>query len=792
MKSLLIFTFLIVLTTPLFAQDFHQVVKGKIIDKESKSELPGATFILLNNIPPVGTTCDPYGNFRMKVPIGRHSFKASFIGYEDAIIPNVLVNTGKEIELIIEMREKFSTLEEIVVNGNIDKSIALNSMASISVRQLRSEDASRYAGGFYDPARMVSSFTGVAATEGDGSNQIVVRGNSPRGLLWRLEGIEIPNPNHFPDGQGDSGGAFCILSSNVLNSFDFYTSAFPAEYGNAYSGILDINLRKGNSDKREYSMLVGLVGTQASLEGPFSKGYQGSYLVSYRYSNFGLLNKAGLLGLAENHLPPLFHDLNFNLYFPTKKAGFFNVFGSGGQSWTGWEAYQDSIKWMSWDDRKDDREDHMMGIVGVKHNYHFNNNKTYTKTVVAFTHQSDSLSTTFLMDNFEPQNAFCSDFAYNSIRANFLVNHKISAKHSIRAGLIYSYLLSNMYSRRYNWDTQEQMVQIDKKNKTQLLQAYLQWKYRITEALELNTGLHSMYLGLNNDYSVEPRVGLKWKFAPKQSISGGLGLHTRAENTAVYFADVQNQQGKMGEFNRDLQFTKSLHNVLGYDWNISNEMRLKAEAYYQHIYDVPVVDTLNSTMSALNFSYGIPEVVLTNKGTARNYGLELTFEKFYSNNYYFLVTASLFDSKYMANNGNWYNTVYNNRYISNVLVGKDFKLGKYKQNIFGMNIKALVRGGFRYTPIDYEKSVIAGDEVYDWSQSFAKQFPIYHRFDLGINYQKNNPKWNWAISMNLYNMLNEQHTMNYELRHNEKTGEYTIDDVHGLGIVPNLNFQVQF
>ncbi|MBN2807811.1 MAG: TonB-dependent receptor [Prolixibacteraceae bacterium] len=792
MKTLFIFSLLITLTTSLFAQNLSQVVKGKIIDQESKTELIGATIMLLNNETLIGTSTNIDGVFKMNVPLGRQSFKVSYIDYEDVTIPNVLVSSGKEIELTIEMRESFSKINEVVVTANVDKTVSLNTMASISARQLRSEDASRYAGGFYDPARMVSGFAGVAATEGDGTNQIVVRGNSPRGLLWRLEGIEIPNPNHFPDGQGDSGGAFCILSSSVLSSFDFYSSAFPAEYGNAYSGIMDLNMRKGNSDKREYSLIVGLVGTQLSMEGPFKKGYDGSYLISYRYSNFGLLNRAGLLGLAENHLPPLFQDLNFNVYLPTKKAGLFKIFGSGGNSWTGWEAYQDSSKWFSWDDRKDDLENHLMGVLGLKHTYNFKDNKTYIRTVVALTHQSDSLSTTFLMDGYEPLNAYNSHFAYDAFRANMLVNHKFNSRNSVRAGVIFNQLYSNMYSRKYNWSTEQQEVQIDQSNHTYLAQAYLQWKYRITEKMELNTGLHAMYFGLNNDYSIEPRLGWKWNFAKNQSISAGFGMHTRTENIPAYFADVINDNGEIGEFNRNLSFTKSLHNVIGYDWSINKDLRLKLEAYYQHIYNVPVVDTLNSTMSALNFAYGIPDVVLTNKGTGRNYGMEFTLEKFYSNNYYFLFTTSLFDSKYLANDGNWYNTVYNNQYLTNFLIGKDFKVGKEKQNILGVNLKALVRGGFRYTPIDFEKSIAAGDEVYDWSRSFAEQFPLYNRFDFGMNYQQNLKKWNWSVALNILNVLNQQNIAQYYLKHNDKTNEYSIAGISGLGLVPNLNFKIEF
>lgn len=792
MKTQIITLILLAIPYLIFAQDLMQTIKGKIIDQESRTELIGASIILLNNETLIGTTTDIDGNFKFLVPLGRQSFKVSYMGYEDAIIPNILVNSGKEIDLTIQLREHFSKIDEIVVNANQDKSIALNTMASISVRQLRSEDASRYAGGFYDPARMVSGFAGVAATEGDGTNQIVIRGNSPRGLLWRLEGIEIPNPSHFPDGQGDSGGAFCILTSDILNSFDFYSSAFPAEYGNAYSGIMDINLRKGNSDKREYSLIVGLVGTQFSMEGPLKKGYIGSYLISYRYSNFGLLNKAGLLGLADNHLPPLFQDLNFNIYLPTKNGGLFKIFGSGGNSWTGWEAYPDSSRWDSWDDRKDDLENHLMGVLGLKHTYNFKNNKTYIKTVVALTHQSDSLSTTYLMDNLQPQNSYNSDFSYSALRTNLLLNHKINSRNSLRAGLIYNKLFSKMYERHYDWTNEKHNILIDKTNTTNLLQAYIQWKFRITETMELNTGLHSMYFSLNNDYSIEPRLGWKWNFTENQSLSAGIGLHTRTENITAYFAEVKNEKGELGEFNRDLTFTKSLHNVIGYDWSINKNLRLKLEAYYQHIYDVPVVDTLNSTMSALNFSYGIPDIILTNKGIGRNYGLEFTLEKFYSNNYYFLLTTSVFESKYLANDGNWYNTVYNNNHLTNFLVGKDFKVGKEKQNILGINIKALIRGGFRYTPIDFEKSVESKTEIYDWNRSFASQFPLYNRFDFGMNYQQNLSKWNWSVSLNILNVLNQQNIAQFYLKHNEKTDEYSIAGVSGLGMVPNLNFKIEF
>jgi hypothetical protein len=783
---------LMLVSTAGWSQQLSQTVRCRITDSESKAPLFGASFIMLDTGVMIGASSDLNGSVEIIVPVGRRSFKVSYIGYEDFYFREVLVTAGKELDLNVGLRERMTMMKGVVVQGNNDKSQSINQMAVVSTRQLSIEEGQRYAGGFYDPARMVSSFSGVTATEGDGSNQIVIRGNSPRGLLWRLEGVEIPNPNHFPDGQGDAGGAFCILNSEVLSNFDFYTSAFPAEFGNAYSGIMDIGLRKGNASRREYSVIFGLVGTQVSAEGPFVRGKQASYLVTYRYSNFGLLNRAGMLGLAENHLPPLFQDLNFNINFPMKRYGNLTLFGSAGKSWTGWEAYQDSARWQSWDDRKDDTEIHRMGVTGMKYIYPFRNLKTYIKIVAAATHQGDDLSTSFVMDDYSILSAYRNEFAYNAIRANVMIQHKFNARHSFRGGLIYNRLISEMYAGKYNWTDSLFVTSIDKANRTSLLQSYIQWKYRITESTELISGLHTMYFDLNSDYSVEPRIAFKWQFSKNQSLSLGTGLHSRTESIPVYFASVMNSQGQFGEFNRNLRFTKSLQGVAGYDIRFNKDLRCRVEAYIQHIFNVPVVDTTNSTMSALNFSFGIPEVALANKGIGRNFGLEITIEKFYSNHWYFLLTSSLFESKYLANNDIWYNTTFNNRHVSNFLVGKDFQTGKYHQNTIGVNIKALVRGGFRYTPIDFDKSVVQGDEVYIWEKSFQEQYPLYYRFDLGMSYQQNKPGYNWSVALNIYNVLNYKNILAYEMRHYEKTNAWKLVGIEGLGIVPNLNFKIDF
>ncbi len=262
-KITLMITMLLISIT-LFAQDYTQNVKGKIIDTDSKIPLPGASVILVGSDPLLGTISDMDGNFKLeKVPVGRQSFEVSYMGYEKIRLSEVMVSTGREVMLNVEMKESVTTLAECTVVAKSDPSAALNQMVTVSATQISVEETSRIAAGINDPGRTAQSYAGVCAAD-DENNELVIRGNSPRGMLWRMEGIEIPNPNHFSNGEGGSGGGVCALSTQVLANSDFYTGAFAAEYGNALSGIFDLSLRSGNAERREYALQLGFMGAQAA------------------------------------------------------------------------------------------------------------------------------------------------------------------------------------------------------------------------------------------------------------------------------------------------------------------------------------------------------------------------------------------------------------------------------------------------------------------------------------------------------------------------------------------------
>ncbi|MBK9014232.1 MAG: carboxypeptidase-like regulatory domain-containing protein [Saprospiraceae bacterium] len=314
-----------------FSQEPTQTIRGTVTDKESNITLIGAEVAVLSIDPVVGDVTDSDGHFKIgKIPVGRHTIQVSYLGYEPMTVPNLLVTAGKELVLNLELVESAVQLEVATVIAKHDKAEALNEMATVSARSFSVEETSRYAGSFYDPARMATNYAGVAVGSSDDlSNEIVVRGNSPSGILWRLEGVEIPNPNHFGS-MGGSGGGISMLSSSTLSNSDFYTGAFPSEFGNALSGVFDLNLRNGNNEKREYAIMFGALGLEGAAEGPFRKGGQGSYLINYRYATLGLLAAAGI-NIAGD-VTPKYSDVSFKMNMPTQKAGTFAIFGLAGQN----------------------------------------------------------------------------------------------------------------------------------------------------------------------------------------------------------------------------------------------------------------------------------------------------------------------------------------------------------------------------------------------------------------------------------------------------------------------------
>ena len=779
---------LILVQAPLWAQEYTQTLRGTVMDAETFETLPGANIIILDSDPFLGTTSDVDGQFKIdQIPVGRHNIKVTYVGYKEVILNQIELITGKELVLEIKMTENVTSLSEVVVRANERASEPINAMVTTSAQKITIESTSRFAASINDPARTVQSFAGVSSSD-DENNELVIRGNSPRGMLWRMEGVEIPNPNHFSNGEGGSGGGVSALSSRVLDNSDFYTGAFAAEYGNALSGIFDLSLRKGNNEKHEFALQLGVMGIQASAEGPFSKKSKASYLFNYRYATTSLLNKAGFT-IGDADIYPEWQDLSFNVNVPTKKLGNFNLWGLAGSSSSSELVPEDTAQWEYRGDNFSFSENQKLGIVGLSNHYLLKNNKTYFKTVLSWSMTENKNLEDSLNYQMNETKILDERYRYQNLTASFMVNHKFNAKNYLRSGVIVTRQAYNLKADQYNWDEEVIETNLDEDGNSYRYQAYIQWKHRFNEKLSLNSGVHANYLAISEDYSIEPRLGLTYDLNEFKQFSLGFGLHSRMEPISIYMAQRTLNDGDIIQPNKDLKMTRAFHAVMGYRWLFAKNMKLSAELYYQYLYDVPVQDgDTTGTMSALNFSSGFTNEDFINKGTGANYGLELSFEKSFSNQYYILFNTSLYQSKYTNPGFEERNTRYNGNYIINSAFGREFKVGKTKQDIISANIRGIWRGGYRVIPVDINQSIEAGKEVLNYDRAFEEKVPDYLRVDLGVSYRKNKPKWSWIVSLDIQNLTSRSNVWG-EYYNSEKE---RIEQIYMTGLIPVLNFKVEF
>jgi hypothetical protein len=750
LSKLTLITFLL-LALQSQAQELTQTIRGTIVDKISKTSLPGATVVIVNSDPIIGTTTDPDGNFKIsKVSVGTHALKISFIGYKEMVLPNVLVNSGKEVVLNIALQEDIIKMEEIVVNAStsIEKNKPINEMSTVSARTFSVEETRKFAAAVNDPSRMVTSFAGVVGS-GDSNNTISIRGNSPYGLLWRMEGVDIPNPNHFAN-VGTSGGGISILSSQLLTNSDFMTGAFAAEYGNALAGVFDLNLRKGNNEKREFTVQASMLGTDVAAEGPLSKNYRGSYLVNYRYSTLSILSKVGIdIGDGVTN----FQDLSFNIYLPTKKLGNFSLFGFGGLSDQKRQAEKDSSKWEGEGDRYNSKYFSNTGAAGVKHSLTLNS-KTYLQSAFVLSGNSNGDDERRLDKNYSEQLSYFQKYLNTKITLSSVLNHKINAKLNLRSGMYLNKYFFSLQNKQLEETTNVIEEKLAAKGDLGTMQLFSQLNYRATEKLTLNAGVHYIQMFSNSKNSFEPRASIKYELNEQQSLSFGYGLHGQMQPVGVYSAQIIQTDGNVIKPNSNLGFNKAHHFVLGYDRSITKYLRVKAETYYQHLYNIAVKNDGNSPLSTLVNIEGYITDPLVNKGFGRNYGAELTVEQFTHNNLYFLLSGSLYNSEYKALDNVWRNSRFNAKHALSFTAGKDFNWKKNRT--FGLNLRTIWTGGFLDTPIDVDKSIQNGKAEYIESLAFTQQLPDYFRTDLRLSIKRNRAHSTSTFALDLLNATNHQ------------------------------------
>jgi len=779
-RKLFFIFFLFAAQLPCRAQPGGQVIKGQVVDAVTQAPLPGASVVVMDSEPRLGTITDENGRFRLwQIKPGRYNILVGFMGYENYLFREILVGSGKEVVLNASMTEVAEQLEEVQVTARTSKEQPMNPMATISARQLSVEEANRYAGGYDDPARLAGSFAGVASEIGN--NGIVIRGNSPRNLLWKMEGVEISNPTHFANVIAFGAGGITALSSQMLANSDFYTGAFPAEYGNALSGVFDIRMRTGNNETHEHTFQAGVTGIDFSSEGPFKKGGGSSYLFNYRYSTYALLGsmipeEAGDIG---------YQDFAFKLNFPTKKAGNFTLWGLGARDDQDRDPVEDETEWETRADKQGYELTLMTGAVGLTHKLLLNS-RSYLHTTIAASGNGIETTNDELDDEMKLQPHERVKNNTWKYTATSTLNHKFGNAHANRSGIVLNSHHYEVFNREAEHPGDPLVTFVDESGNAVSVQAFSQSTLKLKNNLDLNLGLHMHYFGLNDEISLEPRAGVKWQFRPDQSVGAAYGLNSRIEMIGFYLAR-QEVDGVITEPNQKMKMTKAHHFGLSYDISLNEYTRIKVEPYFQYLFDVPVIPGSYFSLQNLEQEWFFNDS-LVNEGSGTNLGIDLTVERFLKKGFYYLFTASVFDSKYKGGDGIERNSIYNKNYILNLLAGKEWQLGKNRNNTLSINGRFTFLGGDYYTPLLVDQSVSEGDLVYDYSRAFEEKEDPAPVLSFSISYRKNKPKHSSIWSFHLLNATGHKEYRDYEF--NLKTGlpEMQYDRI----VVPNVSYKIEF
>ena len=641
---------------------------------------------------------------------------------------------------------------------------------------------------------MVSNFAGVSQAD-DSRNDIVIRGNSPTGVLWRLEGVPIPNPNHFST-LGSTGGPVSALNTNLLKNSDFITSAFPAEYGNALSGVFDVGFRNGNKDEYEFTaQLSAFSGLEFMAEGPLNKNKTSSFLISYRHAFTEIASSLGL-DIGTNAIPN-YRDLSFKLDFGQTSWGKFSIFGIGGSSDIDFLAGETDENDIFAQPDTDARPRSQLGVIGVRHNLILSD-RAYLRTVVSASRSRNTyFEERYIDTTLTVSNPFTDVEDETTIMAmTSYLNIKSSSRLTTRAGLTLerNHLFAFLRDRTGNPDLDgdglpdwQTLRNVD--DALLITQPFIQAKYRWTENLTLNGGLHGQYLTINDDFIIEPRLAINYTLNSNNSFNVGYGLHAQVQPMPTFFYLIPDDEGQFGNLNQDLEFSKAHHFVASYQLKPSSKWRIKTEAYYQHLFDIPV-DKTPSTFSLLNAGadFVFPEVnELVNDGTGRNYGMELTVERFFSEGYYALLTGSLFQSKYTASDGIERNTAFNNQYVLNVLMGKEWQVNQRLS--FTTDFRVSTAGGRYYTPVDLEASRLVMDQVLNEELAFSEQYDPYFRLDLKLGVRMNSSRgFSQIFALDFQNLTNRENI--FVNRYNRVTNE--VNRVNQSGFLPDILWRVEF
>jgi len=565
-------------------------ITGKIHGNISNKPLVGATVIIVGNNDFNGAVTDINGYFKItSVPFGVHSLQVNYLGYEGKEITDIAVYDTKEAYIKISLTPTSQELNEVVISAYKNPVESTDPLATVSARSISIEESKRFAGSLGDPSRMALSYSGVNSRGGD-NNEIIIRGNSAKYLQWKLEGIEIPNPNHFGV-YGSSGGLLSILNANNLGRSNFYLGAFPAHTGNALAGVFDLSLRNGNPTDYKHSIEASLIGLSASSEGPLKITKGANYIVNYRYSTLGLMKRLGAFYQA-----PEYQDLTFKVNLHFKKAGSISIYGLAGLGKSLEEEFFRQIDSTEFslnnvgdtiygynEIAAENLNQYNIGIFGVKHVISIGDKHVLTNHINYSMVYSAPRSSDINRNDFSIFLKSEGQFTNSTFRYQPELTTYINERNSIHTGATISFrsFRSKLVEGYPDYTSRTILESTDE---SFLGQSFISYRSTSINKLKIIAGLHYTFFNLNNQHILEPRLGINYKLSDKTTLAFASGLHSATESPEIYliFDD------STGVESRNLRMSRSWQTVISFKRKLGHKLFLTTELHHQYLFDIPI------------------------------------------------------------------------------------------------------------------------------------------------------------------------------------------------------------
>ena len=720
MKKNVLFLLLLGLLTTVSAQPTHRI-KGTVIDKASRQPLEFINVLVLGL--GRGGVTDAEGHFNIgEVPPGIYRLQASAVGYKTILTPEYIVST-KDLTIQIETEENLTELEGVTVTAS---PFRRDPESPVGLRIIGLQEIEKSPGANRDISRIVQSYPGVAFSPAGYRNDLIVRGGSPSENRFYLDGVEIPNINHFST-QGASGGPVGIINADLIREVNFYTGAFPTDRGNAMSSVLDFKLRDGDMERNSLKATLGA--SEVSLASNGHIGKKTSYLVSVRQSYLQFL--FDMLGLP---FLPTFTDAQFKLKIRFNANNELTILGLGGidnmklNTKLDGEKAEYILSYLP----KIQQETFTLGAVYrhyagihvqsvvVSHSYLNNRNTKYLNNDESST---DNLSLKLRSVEQETKFRIENTSTFGNWKINFGAN------------LDYSQYTNTTFQRVY----------IDE-GRTFDYHTYLgMWRWgifgtinyattdeRFTASLGVRTDANNFSSGMKGmGDQLSPRLSLSYRLTDGLYLSGNAGLYYQLPPyTGLGFKDNNGAW-----VNKYLRYMSVSQESLGLSWHPGNTFELSAEGFYKQYDKIPFSIADGIPLACKGNDYGvIGNEALSSTAQGRAYGIEILMKWLIAKKLNLASSFTLFKSEYRNNKQSEYiASAWDNRYIFNMSGTYNFP------HNWSLGMKISCIGGAPYTPYDVEKSSLVtawnaqGRPYYDYTKYNTGRLPALGQLDVRVD-----------------------------------------------------------